>query len=74
MLERRKSAAPKEKLSTGDGEELLPIGASNCGDSAPTNASVWQLMEAMRNEPDSLRIIAVDANEIGQSNCRTLPD
>jgi hypothetical protein len=69
---RRKSAALKEELSTGDGEALLPIVASSCGDSPPTNANDQQRMEAMRNESDSSRIVAVDANEIGQRGCKTL--
>jgi hypothetical protein len=71
---RRKSAALKEELSTDDGEALLPIAVSNCGDSAPTNANDQQRVEVTRNESDSSRIVAVDANGIGQSNCKTLPD
>jgi hypothetical protein len=71
---RRKSAALKEELSTSDGKALLPIVASNCGDSTPTNTNDQQRMQAMRNESDSSRIVAVDADEIGQRGCKTLPD
>jgi hypothetical protein len=69
---RGKSAALKEKMSTGDGKALLPIVASICSDSAPTNANDQQRMGAMRNESDSSRIVAVDANKIGQRGCETL--
>jgi len=69
---RRKSAALKEELSTDDEEALLPIAASNCGDSAPTNANDQQRMQAMRSESDSSRIVAVNTNEVGQRGCETL--
>lgn len=71
---RARRVTTKEESSTDDGEVSLPIVASSCGDSPPTNANDQPRMEAMRNESDSSRIVAVDGNESGQSDCKTLPD
>jgi hypothetical protein len=69
---RARRGTTKEESSTSDGGVSLPIVASSCGDSPPTNANDQPRMEAMRNESDSSRIVAVNTNGIGQRSCETL--